>query len=465
MESISGQLAKFIEETKFEDLPEDVIQISRRSIMDNIACALAGVKETSIQILEEFFRNTEEGKGKSTIIGSSRKASLLGSILLNASRADSQEYSDVNKIGGGHPGCMVVPAALGMAEHLSSSGKDLLLSVALGYEAHRVGIPLYPEAFRKGIHLVTFVGGLGVMASAGKLMNLSQKELKNAFGICAVVPAPPLEPCRVGGHTKDLYTGWAARTGVFACLLAKKGFTGTDSIFEGELGIYRTLGAQKPPQTVLEGLGREWIIRATCVKPHASCRFTHSSVDAALNLTHQHDFDLSSIEKIEVTTDTIPFQLNKGSTPSTPIDARFSIPFTVALALTKKRPIVLEDFLPKMLHDSMIREIAKKVEVKLDKSLDDLYPEPPEGKGYRTSIMKIHLFGGKELTSRVDYPKGDPKNPVTIEEVSEKLQHISRPLLGKTRTEALIELLLNLEDCQDCGSLVRRLSLPKQKNR
>ncbi len=458
MESISSQLGQFIEETKFEDLPEDIVEICRKSILDTIGCALGGANQTSIKILEEFILESEEGKGNSTIIGSARKASLLGSILLNASKADTLEYSDVNKLGGGHPGCMVVPTALGVGEYLRSSGKDLLLSVALGYEAHRVGIPLYPQAFRKGIHLVMFGGTFGAAATAGKLMGLSQKELKNAFGICGVVPVAPFEPCRVGGDVKDLYTGWAARTGVFSCLLAKKGFTGTESILEGELGLYRALGAQKPSNTALEGLGQEWIIRTTCIKPHASCRFTHSSADAALNLVQKHDFDLKSIKKIEVTTDTIPFQLNRGQTPSTSIDARFSIPYVVATVLIKKRPIRLEDFSPEMLNHPLIKELAKKVEVKLDESLDDLYPESPEGKGYRTSIMKIRLTSGKEFEARVDFPKGDPMNPVSWQDVVEKFQNLSAPVLGGSRTKDLIGIIMNLEQCSDCRQLVGLLS-------
>lgn len=459
MESISVKLSQFIERTKFEDLPEDIIEISRKSILDTIGCALGGASQSSIQCLEKFILTTEEGKGTLTIIGSPHRAFLLGSICLNASRADTLEYSDVNKICGGHPGCMVVPTALGMGEYLASSGKNLLLSVALGYEAHRVAIPLYPHAFRNGIHLVMFGGTFGAMATAGKLMGLTQKELKDAFGICAVVPVAPFEPCRVGGDVKDLYTGWAARTGVFSCLLAKSSFTGTESIFEGELGLYRALGSRKDPDTALEGLGTEWIIRATCVKPHASCRFTHSSADAALDLVRRYNFNPNDIEYIEITTDTIPYQLNKGANPSSPIDARFSIPYVVAIGLIKKRSILLEDFFPEILSDSKIRSLAKKVEVRLDQSLDALYPEPPAGKGYRTSNMKIRLNNGKELETRVDFPKGDPMNPVTMEEVVYKFRKLSTPLLGEGRTNAVVETILDLEKLKDCRRLVNLLSL------
>lgn len=463
MESISVQLARFIEQTRLEDLPDDVVEISRKAILDTIGCALAGAGEPTIRTLEEFVLASEEGRGKSIVIGSAKKASLLGSILLNASRADAQEYSDVNKMGGGHPGCMVVPTALGVGESVGASGKDLLLAVTLGYEAHRVSVPLYPHAFRNGIHLVMFGGTFGAMATAGKLMGLNQKELTNAFGICAVVPVAPFEPCRVGGDVKDLYTGWAARTGVFSCLLAKKGFTGTESIFEGELGLYRALGAQKDPYTAVKGLGHEWIIRATCVKPHASCRFTHSSADAAISLVKEHHCEPDDIERIEITTDTIPFQLNRGPVPSTSIDARFSIPYVVAVALTKGRPIVLEDFSPEMLVNQAIGDLGKKIEVKLDRSLDELYPEPPEGKGYRTCIMKICLKSGKELETRIDYPKGDPMNPVTMEEVSEKFRRIATPLLGRYKVERVVEIVSNLEGCQDCKTLVGYISLGNRK--
>jgi 2-methylcitrate dehydratase PrpD len=459
MESISGRLARFIEETEFEYLPEDVIEISRKCILDTIGCALGGSKERSIQILEDFVFSSEEGREDSTVIGGSRKASLLGSIFLNASRADALEYSDVNKISGGHPGCMVVPAALSVAEHLSSTGKNLLLAVALGYEAHRVAIPLYPHAFRNGIHLVMFGGTFGAMAAAGKLMGLNQQELKNAFGNCAVVPVAPFEPCRVGGDVKDLYTGWSARTGAVACLLARKGFTGTGTIFEGELGLYRALGSQKRPETALEGLGKEWIIRATCVKPHASCRFTHSSVDAALDLTQKYPFDPKDIEKVEIITDTIPYQLNRGPTPSTSIDARFSIPYVVAVALMKKKPIRIDDFSLKMLKDQDINSLATKVVVMLDKSLDEFYPEPPEGRGYRTSMMKIKFINGNMVQTRVDFPRGDPMSPVSMEEVVGKFRNLSIPVLGESKTQKVIELVTNLEKCEDCRRLVSLLSL------
>lgn len=459
MDTISKELSKFIEETQFVDLPKDVVEISRRSILDTLGCALGGAQEPSVQRLEQFILTTEEGKGTSTIIGSPHRASLLGSICLNASRSDTLEYSDVNKIGGGHPGCMVVPTAFGVGEYLHSSGKELLLSVALGYEAHRVAIPLYPHAFRNGIHLVMFGGTFGSMATAGKLMGLTKKELKDAFGICAVVPVAPFEPCRVGGDVKDLYTGWAARTGVFSCLLAQKGFTGTETILDGELGLYRALGAQKNSTTALEGLGTEWIIRATCVKPHASCRFTHSSADAALNLVQKYEFTFRDIEHIEVTTDTIPFQLNRGTHPLTPIDARFSIPYVVAICLIKKRAVVLEDFSPEMLANPDIHRLATKVEVRLDKSIDALYPDPPMGKGYRTSIMKIRLNGGREFETRVNFPKGDPLNPVSMEEVIEKFRRLALPVIGEFRTEKTIEMILNLERIEDCQEIISLLSV------
>ncbi|MEW6669519.1 MAG: MmgE/PrpD family protein [Thermodesulfobacteriota bacterium] len=457
METVSGRLAGFITETGYDAIPEDVLEICRKAVLDVIGCIFGAIHEESCRILEEFVLESEEGKGNSTIIGTSKTASMLGSILVNASRADALEYSDVNKAGGGHPGCMVVPTALAVAETYGASGKDLLTAVALGYEAHRAAVPLYPQAFRDGIHLVMFGGTFGAMATAGKLMGLSQPQVKNAFGICAVVPVAPFEPCRVGGQVKDLYTGWSARTGVLACLLAKKGLTGTGTILEGDLGLYRALHASKGANSALEGLGEDWITRATCVKPHASCRFTHSSADAALGLALSHDFRVHDIEEIEIVTDTVPYQLNRGSTPITPIDARFSIPYVVAVALSKRRPVMLDDFSAEMLTDPVLNSLSKKVLVRLDKSLDALYPEPPEGMGYRTCIMKIRFTNGRELQNRVDYPKGDPMNPVTFQEVTDKFKRILEPAFSGKKVEMLVEWVRNLEECPDCRPMIRQL--------
>jgi len=449
-------MGEFIEQLRFEDLPSDVIDKARLTLLDSIGCALGGRRQKSILILEDYILS-REGNGKITVFGSKSKTSLMGAVLLNASRADALEFSDVNKLAGGHPGCMVVPTAINVAEEYGASGKDLLLAIVSGYEAHRLAIPLYPHAFRNGIHLVMFGGTVGSCAVTGKIIGLDSQQMTHALGICGVVPVAPFEPCRVGGYSKDLYTGWSAMTGTNAALLANSGFTGTDTLFEGELGLYRALGAEKDPESAIEGLGEQWVIRKSCVKPHASCRFTHSSADAALAIAVDRVINPEDIEKVTITTDTVPYQLNKGPEPRDAIDARFSIPFVFATALLKRRFIETGDFSDSNLRDEIITRLAKKVEVNLDRSLDSLYPEPPEGKGFRTAIADILLKDGTRIGKRIDYPKGDPANPVSWEEVKDKFRIQALTVLGAGQVEEIIDLIEDVEHMGRVDSITSRL--------
>jgi 2-methylcitrate dehydratase PrpD len=302
-----------------------------------------------------------------------------------------------------------------------------------------------------------FGGTLGSCAVAAKITGLDSNEMSHALGICGVVPVAPFEPCRVGGHAKDLYTGWAAMTGANAALLAKIGFKGTDTLFEGELGLYRALGAKKDPQTAIENIGKEWVIRKSCVKPHASCRFTHSSADAALAITADRAIDSAQIEHITITTDTIPYQLNRGPEPRDAIDARFSIPFVFAMALLNKRFIRIEDFSDDNLRDERVTRLAKKVEVRMDPALDKLYPEPPEGKGFRTAIVEVRLKDRSRISERVDYPKGDPANPVSWEEVKDKFRTQAQRVLNKRQIDDAIGLIEHVEDVDEIGSITAPL--------
>jgi 2-methylcitrate dehydratase PrpD len=288
-------------------------------------------------------------------------------------------------------------------------------------------------------------------------MGLEADEMSHALGICGVVPVAPFEPCRVGGYAKDLYTGWAAMTGANAALLAKSGFKGTDTLFEGELGLYRALGAKKDSETAIENLGKEWVISKSCVKPHASCRFTHSSADAALAITSDRTINSEQIEHITITTDTIPYQLNRGPEPRDAIDARFSIPFVFATALLNKRFIEIEDFSDSNLRDKRVTGLAKKVEVQLDRALDKLYPEPPEGKGFRTAIVEILLKDGSRISQRIDYPKGDPANPVSWEEVKDKFRTQAQRALSRRQIDEAISMIEDVERVDEIGSITALL--------
>jgi 2-methylcitrate dehydratase PrpD len=452
--NVLSTLAEFLASCKYEEIPEDVIKLIREHLLDSIGCAVAATDEPSIKVLERFVRSTSEGTGDSTIIGSDQPASLFGAALINGSKTDALEMADINKIAGAHPGATIVPAALVVAEFLRSTGEELLTALAIGYESQRVTRPIYPYALEKGCHTAIISGTFGAAAATGKLFGFNSDTMINALGNCAVAPVAPSEPCRAGGHVKDLYTGWAARTGVYAALLAKEGFIGTPSLLDGELGLYTELEARKPAELVISGLGEEWITRDTIIKPHAACRFCHSGADAILELNP----DPEEIESINVTVASLPYNLTRGPRPEDSVAARFSIPYAMAAALINKRNLMPKDFTLEAISDQRTLELAEKVKIALDKNLDADWQEPPFGKGHRTSIVEVVLKNGKKLNLRVDYPKGDQINPLTWKEITEKFLHLTKGYYSENRAHKIIEIVGKIELLENCRGFVKLLS-------
>lgn len=453
MISVLTKLAEFVSSCTYEEIPEDVIQLIREHLLDSIGCTVAATNEQSIKVLERFVRSTPEGTGESTVIGSDKPVSLLGAALLNGSKADALEMADINKIAGGHPGGIIVPATLVVAEYLRSTGKELLTALALGYESQRVSRPLYPHNLQMGMHIAMLSGTFASAAAAGKLFKFDANTMTNALGSCSIAPLAPSEPCRCGGYAKDLYTGWAARTGVFCALLAKESFIGTPSLLDGELGVYTCLQADKPAELVASKLGEEWITRATIIKPHAACRFTHSGADAILELNPDPD----EVEQINITTATMPYNLTKGPRPEDVVAARFSIPYVVAKALLEKRNLIPRDFTVEAISDQRTLALAEKVKCLLDKSLDADWQEPPLGRGMRTSIVEVVLKNGKKLNLRVDYPKGDSKNPLTWEEITRKFTALTKGFYTEKKAQQIIHLVEKMEFVEDCRVFVNML--------
>jgi 2-methylcitrate dehydratase PrpD len=451
--TVLTKLGEFLSSCTYEDIPDDVIKIVREHLLDSIGCAVAATNEPSIKVLERFVRSTLEGTGDSTIIGSDQPASLFAAALINGSKTDALEMADINKMAGAHPGATVIPAALVVAEYLKSSGKELLTALAIGYESQRVTRPLYPHGLQKGCHTAIISGTFGAAAVTGKLFGFNSETMINALGSCAIAPVAPSQPCNAGGYVKDLYTGWAARTGIYVAFLAKESFIGTPSLLDGELGLYTELEARKPAEEVISGLGEEWISRSSIIKPHSACRFTHSGADAILEL----NLDPEEIESINVTVASIPYNLTRGPKPEDSVAARFSIPYVMATALINKRNVLPSDFTIDAISNPRVLAVAEKIKIVLDKNLDADWPEAPVSKGHRTSILEVVLKNGKKLNHRVDYPKGDAKNPLTWGEITEKFLHLTKGYYSEKKAQQIIKLVEKIELLEDCRGFVKLL--------
>ena len=268
--------------------------------------------------------------------------------------------------------------------------------------------------------------------------------LVNALGITGfILPISCADNLFSGETIKPIHGGQAARAAVEAIRLAEKGFKG--SPIEGIPPRYNgflAMTCEKPNFMILaDGLGEKYTIREVYMKPFSSCRQTHGAVEVAQRLIRDYQIHPNQIDKVIVRTDSLAAKStgnNYTDVSSNFVDCQFSTPYAVAAVLLdgKNDP---NQFSKKRINDPAIHELERRITVTGDKDLDALYPEK------RPTIVEIYMRGGKTYTDRVDFPKGDSRNPMTEEEIKEKFTYLTTRRLNKKQREEIIEFILNIE--------------------
>lgn len=436
-------MADFAANLKFESLPREVVEQSKLCLLDWLGAALAGSLEPPSRIVASIVRDMG-GRGESTVIGTDIKAPSVNASLANGVAGHAVELDDINEESIVHPAAPVMPAALAIAERDGLSGRDLLTAIVVGYEVeNRIGRAMNPSHYRYW-HATGTCGTFGAAAAAGRLLGLDGEGMARAFGIAATQAAGLIEA--FGTMSKPLNPGKAAMNGVIAALLAQRGFTAPGSILEAERGYFRAASAESDPGKIAEGLGEGYQIMGTIFKRHASCGHSHAAIDAVLDIMERYGVGAEDVEEVVVRTYPIAVEVIGGNyAPKTPSEAKFSLPYCIAVALIHGRAS-LQEFSADMLADPRVRELSGKVKVCVD----------PEFANVRLGSAKVELItkDGRVHSSRVDAPKGYPRNPMTRAELEAKFESLASLVLTGERVEGIIRAVGSLEG-MDC---VRELS-------
>jgi 2-methylcitrate dehydratase PrpD len=371
--------------------------------------------------------------------------SETGATWVNGICASALDMDDGHRRAAGHPGASVIPTALAIAETLGASGLDFLVAVVAGYEiATRVSIAMLPD-YRAGRYSSGIWGGFGSAAAAGSLLKFDQRAFQNALGVVGTYgPSPPGGDFLHDSMVKETIA-WAGVAGCAAALLAREGFTGPEDILD-RAKRYDTA-------RLVEGLGQAYAIERTYFKPYASCRWSHPAIDGALKLVQEENLRLADIEQIQVA-GFQPLTMLVDYTPVNAVAAQYSVPFSVALALAWGR-IGPAELNVANLQDPEILELAHKVQILVDPELDRLFPE-------KTAIRVTLYTRGGQFTTTVEYPKGDPNNPLSDAELEKKFQWLTVAVVGEERSRHLKEVILNLEQISDVKHLANLLAFDAQ---
>jgi 2-methylcitrate dehydratase PrpD len=329
----------------------------------------------------------------------------------------------------------VIPAALAIAEKKNMSGEDLITSVILGYEVGiRIGMAIIPSHYEFW-HPTGTCGAFGAAIAAGKILELNKNEMSHAFGIAGTGAAGLVEV--FGTMSKPFNAGRAAMDGVIAALLAHRGFTSSTKILESERGFLRATSRELDIERITQNLGSGFQIKRNIFKRHASCGHTHGAIDAVLEIVKKHGVKAEEVNKILVGTYpnavTITGEKYK---PSTANDAKFNLPYCVAVALIYGK-VGSEEFSTQQLNLPKVLKLTEKVKVFVE----------PEYKEAHLGPAKVRISTKKrgEYQSQVEKPKGYPENPFTKPELESKFKALSSKVFTNEQIKVLLKTINSLE--------------------
>jgi 2-methylcitrate dehydratase PrpD len=383
--------------------------------------------------------------GEATVLGRQEKTAFPYAALANGTAAHSLELDDTHQGGSIHLGVSVFSAALAVAEYTGASGKEFITAAVAGFEvAARLAMALRPkEHYSRGFHPTATCGTFGAAVSAAKLLGLDESQLLSALGIAGSQAAGSMEFLTDGAWTKRLHPGWAAFSGIHAALLAREGFVGPTTIVEGKDGFLKAYSLHSDPGRITDSLNTDFQILQTAVKPHACCRYAQAPIDATLILVEDHDLQPPDVEKItigmlEMGIPVICEPAERKRQPLSVVDAQFSLPFGVAVALVKRRA-GLGEFSLLMLQDRAVRGLMPKVGYVRDPELEKNYPrEWP-------AWARIALKDGREVSAHIRFPKGDPENPLSWEELIEKYRALAEAVWQHDKVDRVQSAVRQLE--------------------
>jgi 2-methylcitrate dehydratase PrpD len=453
--SYSKKLAEYLSGLDYDDLPKDIVKKAKHLILDYLGYTVSAVDEPHAKILLSVVKSLG-GREESTILGFGQKTSCLYASLLNGAMGHMCELDDTHQATFSHPGNPIISSGLALAEREKVSGKDFITAIVAAYEATlRIGESISPSHYEMGWCEPWLV--FGSASAAGKILRLNPSEMENALNLAGIQGAGVtgwyLESHEYPIMAKDFRPGYLSANGVLAALLAKRGFTSHARFVDNFGKLYSTESYQSK---ITEDLGKKYRIMEVAHKPYSACRFTHAAIDAMLQLNMKNVLQPSQIRSLKVIGDKHIVGLSKPE-PANSLQSRFSVQFQVALTLVEGKNgliKVLKDpsgYPLKKINDPVIRNIMRKTEVIHAEELDN-------SKSVWSTIVEIKMQGGEMLIERVDYPKGEPENPFTTEELQDKFKLVTSKVLNEGEAKDFISKIAVLENIRSLSELSSELT-------
>jgi 2-methylcitrate dehydratase PrpD len=360
---------------------------------------------------------------------------------VNGVAAHGLEMDDTHQPGSLHPGVTVFSAALALLDEEgpeNGGAARFVPAVIAGYEvACRVAVALQPaDHYDRGFHPTATAGAFGAAMAAGLVAGLDEDELVNALGIAGSMPAGLMEFLTDGTWTKRLHPGWAAHAGISAMRLAQSGYTGPATVFEGRHGFLSAYAPHPRPEALTDGLGDEFQILRTSIKAHACCRYKQAPIDGIIQIMRDRSLTADDVERVTIGVlgagwEIIAAPDEQKRDPRSVVDAQFSMPYGAAVALLRGSASPAE-YTPAVIADAAVRQAMARVVCVRDPALDGDFP------ARWPATVAIRTRDGRSFSTRIDFPKGDPENPLTPAELEAKFRSLTRDVLAVADQDRII---------------------------
>jgi 2-methylcitrate dehydratase PrpD len=453
-DGVTLRMAEFVVRTRYDDLPPELIELGKKSILDGAGLALVGSVAKSGALVRQYIESLGALRGSSTVMGSALKASPRFAAFANGVGIHADDYDDTqlavapDRVYGllTHPTAPCLSAALAVAEAKGSSGRDLMLAYHVGAEVEcKIAEAINPRHYQEGFHSTGTCGPFAAAAAASKLYGVDVPVCARALSIAGSQSAGLRE--NFGTMTKPFHAGHAAESGIVAADLARLGWTASDRILEAPNGFFRAAGGGFDPSAIR--LAKPWtfVSPGVSIKPFPSGSLTHPGMSVMLRLIREHNIAADQVERVDVGTNrNMPTALIHHQ-PTDSLQAKFSMEFCMAALLLYHRA-GLNEFTDEVVRRPEVQAIIRRVRFGVDAEAEKA------GYNKMTTLVSVHMKDGRTFSERADFAKGSPADPMTFEEVAAKFQDCARfAKWPANKANSIMRSVQRLEDLDDVRKL------------
>jgi aconitate decarboxylase len=451
------RIAEFVSGLRYENILAEVRERLKLLILDALGCAIYGAHLEWCRILRETLEQLDKTRDTS-IWGTDRRLSSVHAALVNGTQVQSFELDDVHREGILHVGAVALPALIAVAQtHAQLSGRDFVTAAVAGYEiGPRVGLCMGPQHIGQGWHSGATVGVFSAAAAAARGLALDTETTVHALGV-AGTQSSGLMAAQYGAMVKRMHAGRAAQSGLYAALLAQRGFTGIVDVFEAPYGGFCTTFSCSQDRfdltALTAGLGERYETMRVSLKFYACVGSNHTTLDALADIRKRHPFTAADIERIvahasQVTVDHAGWPYR----PEGLTAAQLNLPFCAATLILTGDAFV-DEFTPDCVNDRARIELARRVQVIHDSSIT------ARGAAHRHHVrVEVYFRDGSVERETRDAPRGSEQRFADTAQIVEKFRKLTRAVMAEDRQNALIDAVLRLDELPDSRAMIDLLS-------